>query len=134
MKKYLDMIVNNGRKEDMDCLGEMLIKLIEDSDDSKKYEHKIIGMAYNYSIPDEMAVEIVNEMKPRGEVWNKDTISGVVGTVPNLNDIYVVMNSLVNDYGNVIPMENVDTYKEMTNAWLNDIDGHHNKVWWYFVK
>ena len=134
MKKYLDMIIANGKQEDMDCLGDMLIKLIDDSDDKKKYEHKIIGMAYNYTIPDEMAIEIVKDMKPRGEVWNKETISGVVGVIPNINDVYVVMNSLANDYGNIMPLENVDTYKEMTNAWINDIDGHKNKVWWYFVK
>ena len=128
------MIINNGKQEDMDCLGEMLIKLINESPEERKYRNKIIGMAYNYTIPDEMAYEIVSEMKPKGEVWSKDVINGVVGGVPNLNDYYVVMNSLINDYGEVIPQEEVDTYVKMTNAWLNDIDGHHNKVWWYFVK
>jgi len=132
MKQYLDMIIANGKQEDMDCLGEMLIKLISESENSKKYKNKIIGMAYNYSIPDEMAYEIVNDMKPRGEVWNKDTISSVVGFTSN--DNYIVMNSLANDYGDVIPMDNVDTYVKMTTAWLNDVDGHPHKTWWYFVK
>ena len=134
MKKYLDMIVNKGSKEDMDCLGEMLIELINNSEKSKKYKDKIMGMAYNYTIPDEMAYEIVEEMAPRSEVWSREAIKGVVGDVSNINDYYVVMNSLANDYGEVIPMDEVDTYVKMTNAWLNDIDGHHHKVWWYFVK
>lgn len=102
MKKYLDMIVNNGKPEDMDCLGDMLITLIEESEHSKKYKNKIIGMAYNYNIPSEMAEEIVEDMEPRGEVWSKDTIISVVGNITNINDVYVVMNSLANDYGDII--------------------------------
>lgn len=133
MKKYLDMIVENGKKEDMDCLGEMLINLIEDSDDKKKYENKIKGMAYDYRITDELAHDIVQDMKPLGEYWNKETIMNVVGNVPNIDEIYVVMNSLVNDYGEVISKDDVETYKKMTIAWLNDEDGHRNKVWWYFI-
>ena len=134
MKKYLDMIIVKGRQEDMDCLGEMLIKLIDSSDEKKMYKNKIVGMAYDYKVPEEMAEEIVYDMQPRGEVWSKDTIISVVGNVPNINDIYIVMNSLANDYGDIFPIEDVDTYVKMTNAWINDIDAHKNKVWWYFVK
>lgn len=140
MKKYLDLIVNNGRKEDMDCLGDILIdslyKLKEyDYDDFKKYKNKIIGMAYNYTIPDEMAVEIVEDMKPLGEYWNMDTINSVIINNPHRPvDMYVVMNSLANDYSNVISTEEVDLYIKMANAWIDDIDSKEHKIWWYFVK
>lgn len=139
MKEYLNMIVENGKKEDMDCLSDILVELMYELKESnykeyKEYKHKIIGMAYNYTINDELAEDIVKDMKPKGEYWSKNTIISVVGDVPNIDDIYVVMNSLVNDYGNVISPEDVETYVKMANAWLNDVDAKPNKVWNYFVK
>ena len=139
MKEYLDKIVNNGKPEDMDCLGEMLITMIDDLKDTnydkyKKYKNKIIGMAYDYTINDELAKSIVDDMKPRGEYWSKETVTNVVGNVPNIDTIYVVMNSLVNDYGDIISPDEVETYVKMTMAWIDDEDGHENKAWWYFVK
>lgn len=138
MKEYLDMIIKNGKKEDMDCLGDMMIELMYELKESnyheyEEYKRKIIGMAYDYKITDDLAHEIVEDMKPKGEYWDIDTIRSVVGNQPNINDIYVVMNSLVNDYGDVISPEDVETYVKMTNAWINDADAHKNKVWWYFV-
>lgn len=139
MKEYLDKIVANGKKEDMDCLGDILIDSmyhIKDCDHEayEEYKTKIIGMAYNYTINDELARDIVNGMRPVGEYWDMAAIKNVVGDIPNLPEVYVVMNSLVNDYKDIIPTEDVDTYVRMTNAWLNDVDGHKNKAWWYFVK
>lgn len=138
MKKYLDMIVENGKKEDMDCLGNILVELMYELKESnpkeyKDYKNKIIGMAYNYTINDELAHEIVEDMKPKGEYWTKDAIVSVVGNITDINEVYVVMNSLVNDYGDVIPPEDVDKYVKMTTAWINDIDAKPNKVWNYFV-
>ena len=138
MKEYLQMIVNNGKKQDMECLSDILIELMYELKESNHYEYeeykrKIIGMAYDYKINGELAYDIVIDMKPRGEYWDKDTIISVVGNQPNINDIYVVMNSLANDYGDVIPLEDVETYVKMTNAWLNDVDAKKDKVWWYFV-
>ena len=139
MKEYIKKIVDNGNKEDMICLSDMLVDLMyelkeNDHDEYKKYKNKIMGMAFNYSIHDELANDIVQDMKPLGEYWTKDTIASVVGNVPNIDEIYVVMNSLVNDYGDIIAKDDVETYKRMTMAWLSDEDGHENKVWWYFVK
>ena len=138
MKRYLDMIVENGKKEDMDCLGNILVELMYELKESnpkeyKEYKNKIIGMAYNYTINDELAHEIVEDMKPKGEYWTKDAIVSVVGNITDINEVYVVMNSLVNDYGDVIPPEDVDKYVKMTTAWINDIDAKPNKVWNYFV-
>ena len=139
MKEYIEKIVANGKQEDMDCLSDIMIDLLyhlkeTDHDEYKKYKTKIVGMAHNYTIDDELAHEIVEDMKPKGEYWSKETIKSVVGDITNLDEVYVVMNSLVNDYGDVISPEDVETYVKMTNAWINDVDGHKNKVWWYFVK
>ena len=138
MKEYINMIVEHGKKEDMDCLSDMLVALMYELKDTnhteyKEYKKKIIGMAYDHKITKELAKEIVEDMKPKGEYWSMDDIRGVVGELPNLPDVYVVMNSLVNDYGEVISPEEVEKYVAMTNAWINDSDGHENKTWWYFV-
>ena len=44
------------------------------------------------------------------------------------------MNSLVNDYSNVIKPDEVETYINMAHSWIDDVDGKPNKIWWYFVK
>lgn len=138
MKKYLQMIVDNGKREDMECLSDILVELMYELKESnhgeyEEYKRKIIGMAYDYSLTNDLAQDIVKDMKPRGEYWDKQTIISVVGNQPKINDIYVVMNSLANDYGDVIPLDEVETYVKMANAWLNDADAKENKVWWYFV-
>jgi len=91
-------------------------------------------MAYNYQIDKELAIEIVEDMKPYGEIWSMEIIQSVIGNdTHRLEDMYVVMNSLANDYANIINTEETETYIKMAHAWLDDIDGHSNKVWWYFA-
>lgn len=140
MKEYLQMIVNNGKQEDMDCLGDILIESLYDMKESnymkfKKYKNKIKGMAYNYKVDKELAKEIVEDMKPLGEYWSIETIASVIGNdTHRLEDMYVVMNSLANDYQNVVSLDDVETYIKMAHAWLDDVDAKDNKVWWYFVR
>lgn len=132
MRKYLDMIIEKGNQEDMDCLGNMLRELIYESPKKDKYIMKLKGMAYDYKLDAELSKEIVDDMKPLGEYWTREQVTSVTGDMSC--DMYVVMNSLANDYGSVIPLENVDTYVKLAKAWLNDEDAKENKVWWYFVK
>lgn len=140
MKEYIDKIVKNGKQQDMECLSEMLVDLLYDKketdyDEFRKYKNKIKGMAYDYKIDKELAEEIVKDMKPLGEYWNMETVASVIGNDSHrLEDMYVVMNSLVNDYQNVVSPEEVETYIKMAHAWLDDVDGKENKIWWYFVK
>lgn len=140
MKEYLQMIVNNGKQEDMDCLSDILIDALYEMKESdhtkyKKYKNKIKGMAYGYKVDKELAHEIVEDMKPLGEYWDMDTVASVIGNdTHRLEDMYVVMNSLVNDYQNVVNPDDAETYVKMAHAWLDDIDAHDNKVWWYFMK
>ena len=72
IKTYIDRIVQNGTNEDMECLKDILsdslYELKEyDNETYKKYKNKIKGMAYNYEIDEELAKEIVSNMKPLGE-------------------------------------------------------------------
>lgn len=48
------------------------------------------------------------------------------------NDFYIVINSLVNDYNNVIDKEDVETYVKMANAFINDTDSVKDKIWIYY--
>ena len=140
MKEYLAKIVSIGKPEDMDCLGDILIdSLCEmkeyDHNKFRKYKNKIKGMAYEYKVDAELAHEIVEDMKPLGEYWNMETVASVIGMdTHRLEDMYVVMNSLVNDYCEIINPEETTTYINMAHAWLDDIDGKEHKVWKYFIE
>jgi hypothetical protein len=139
MKEYIKEIVRNGKQEDMDCLSDILVDLLYEIKETnhnefKRYKNKIKGMAYNYEIDQELAKEIVEDMKPLGEYWSMETVENAINNdTHRLCDMYVVMNSLVNDYQNVINPEEVTTYINMAHAWLDDIDAKPHKVWSYFI-
>lgn len=140
IKKYIKMIVDNGNQEDMECLSDMLTDVIymlktDHYDKYEKYKMKLYGMAYNYAFNDEMAYEIVEGMKPLGEYWNMETIKSVIGNDSHrLEDMYIVMNSLANDYQDIISLEDAETYIKMAHAWLDDPDAKEHKLWKYFVE
>ena len=140
MKDYIDKIVKNGKQEDMDCLEDILIDSLysikeNDYRKFKEYKNKIKGMAYDYKIDEEMAKEIVEDMKPLGEYWSMEQVKGVmVNDTHRLEDMYVVLNSLANDYKDVVSTEETETYIKMAHAWIDDIDAKNNKIWKYFVE
>ena len=139
MKEYINKIVKIGKPEDMECLSDIMVDLLydvkeTDANEYKKYKRKIKGMAYDYTIDEELAKEIVEDMKPLGEYWDMGTIMAAIE--PDTHraiDMYVVMNSLVNDYKEVINPENVDTYIKMAHSWIDDVDAKENKIWRYFM-
>ena len=141
IKKYIEMIVDNGKKEDMECLSDMLsdvIYLLKDEhyDKYEKYKMKLYGMAYNYKFDDEMAHEIVGSMKPLGEFWDMKTTTMVKNQYNiNVDDytFYVVINSLANDYHDAISTEEVETYAKMAYYFINDEDATKDKVWKYYT-
>ena len=140
IKKYIQMIVDNGKQEDMEELSDMLeevIYYIKENNKTKydKYKNKLIGMAYNYKFDEELARKIVENMS-NGEIWSMDTIKSVMKSY-NVNEdyceFYLVMNSLINDYGEIIPSDDVETYIKMAKAFIHDSDAKENKVWIYFM-
>ena len=142
IKKYIKMIVDNGNQEQMeelsDMLDEVIVKLKNyDSECYHKYKNKLMGMAYNYHFTPEFAKEIVSNMKPLGEYWNMDTTTMVKnqhGINATNEDFYIVMNSMANDYGDVIDKEQVETYIKLANAFINDKDSVNDKIWIYYTK
>ena len=137
MRKYLEKIIKSEKPEDMKCLEDMFLDLLcelKEIDNEKyhKFKTKIIGMAYNYTLDSELAHDIVDSMRPHGEVWSIETVRSLTNS--QSFDTYVVMNSLANDYSDIISVEEVDTYVKLTDAWINDIDAEENKTWWYFVR
>ena len=142
IKKMLEVIINKGKTEDMYKLNDMLDELICDLKEKqpklyKEYKMKLMGMAYDYKFDEDMAIEIVNNMKPLGEYWDYETTSKVKRDY-DINatdcDFYVVMNSLVNDYNKIIDKEDAETYVKMANAFINDDDAKKDKIWIYFTK
>lgn len=138
----LEVIIDKGKTEDMYKLNDMLDELICDLKEKqpklyKEYKMKLMGMAYDYKFDEDMAIEIVNNMKPLGEYWDYETTSKVKRDY-DINatdcDFYVVMNSLVNDYNKIIDKEDAETYVKMANAFINDDDAKKDKIWIYFTK
>lgn len=143
INSYIEKIVNNGKPEDMEELSEILedlMYIVKDYDEDcyEKYKMKLYGMAYNYKFTKEMAEEIVENMKPRAEIWDYETTISVKNQygLNNINqeDFYLVINSLGNDYADVISIEEVDTYVKMAKAWIEDKDAKEDKTWIYFIK
>lgn len=142
IREYIEKIVENGKYEDMKELSEMLDDLILKIKETepkcyKKYKLKLMGMAYDYKFNEEMANEIVHNMKPLGEYWDYETISKVrkeYNIDINEYDFYIVMNSLVNDYYKVIDKEDIETYVKLALAFINDDDAVKDKIWVYYTK
>ena len=91
---------------------------------------------------DEMSKDIVLEMKPYGEHWNKETTTEVKNQYGlkdiSDNDFYVVMNSRYNDSKNTIEKfvpedEQLEMYVNLSKDFIMDEDGKKYKVFKYFT-
>ena len=139
MKEYIKKIVELGKPEDMEYLSDIMVDMLDnlketDKEKYKEYKMKLKGMAYDYTIDEELAIDIVKNMKPLGEYWNIGTImTAIEPDTHRTIDMYVVMNSLVNDYKDVISPDDVNTYIKMAHSWIDDIDAKENKIWKYFI-
>ncbi len=138
IKEYIAKIIANGNhiEELSDMFDDAIIKLKEYNPECyKKYKLKLLGMANNYKFDKDSAKEIVEDMKPLGEVWTMSTTNSIksqYGINADDYDFYIVINSLVNDYYNIISKDDVEIYVKMANAFINDEDAKKDKVWTYF--
>lgn len=140
IREYIGKIVSKGQKEDMEELSEMLDELICDLKEKnpklyKKYKEELYELAYGKVLTEEMAHEIVENMKPLGEYWDINTIKQVkssAGLTYNDYDFYTVMNSLVNDYGEIIDKEDIEIYVKMAKAFIEDEDAVKDKLYEYY--
>lgn len=140
IKEMIETVISKGKTEDMLKLNDMLNELIcdlkvENPKLYREYKKELYETAYGKVIMEDKAIEIVEEMRPFGEKWDIETIEKV--SVDNMikgnkSDVYLVMNSLYNDYYDVFG-EDTDTYVKMTKSWLDDKDAVEDKVYEYFM-
>ena len=100
IREYINKIAENGKKEDMQELGDMLAELVcslkqAHPEEYKKYKMKLYTMAYGYTFTDEKAEKIVAEMQPYHTHWTKEQTTQVMknaGLKFDENEFFVVMN------------------------------------------
>lgn len=140
IKEMLAKIIDKGKIEDMYRLNEMLDDLICDLKEQKpkmykEYKKELYEIAYGNVIMEDKAKEIVSKMRPYGEHYSMEQAREIKDNYSirsSVSDIYLVVNSLYNDYHEIID-ENDDTYAKMTKLWLNDADSVDDKVYVYFM-
>lgn len=138
----IEKIINDGRIEDMHELSEILEDVLEhlkhcDEEKYKKYEMCLYKMAYGDVLTEEMAKEIVSNMRPFGMRWDMQEIQRIQEQrgLTNIRDIdfFVVMNSAYNDYRNLFN-DDVEMYVRYTLDFIEDEDAKQGKVFLYFTE
>lgn len=140
IKEMLNVIIDKGNVKDMYKLNEMLNELICDLKEQnprlyREYKKELYEVAYGNVILEDKAKEIVQNMKPYNEHFtmeNAKEIKDDYSIKHSVSDVYLVVNSLYNDYHEILD-ENNDMYAKMTKLWLNDADSVDDKVYEYFM-
>lgn len=141
-KMYLKSIIEKGSKEDMEKLGEMFNKSIDhlkecDPELYNKMEIKLYTLVNGKTFNEEMARDIINDMRPYGMKWSLEESKQVQSQygLTNINDMdfWVVINSAYNDYKNIFD-DNIEMYAMFTKDFIMDEDASKDKVWNYFCE
>lgn len=140
IEEIIQVIVDNGRIEDMHELSDILedtIEILQEyyPDKYKKYEIKLYEMAYGKVLNKKMAKEIVSKMRPYGEKWTMEETENIqreFGLNFRDTDFYVVINSAYNDYNDIF-RDDVEKYVRFTNDFINDEDAKQDKVYLYYT-
>lgn len=141
IEEIIQVIVDNGKIEDMRTLSDMLEDTLEelqnyDKECYDKYIMELYKMAYGNTLNMQMAEEIVANMRPYGQRWSMQEVQEIQERygINNVRavDFYVVMNSAFNDYRNLFD-DNIDMYVKFTMDFINDEDAKEGKVFKYFM-
>lgn len=142
IEEYIEIIVQNGKLEDMEELSDMLedtMEIIKDYDNEcyKEMEMKLYKMAYGNHLNKSMAEEIVNKMRPYGKRWSIEETRQMqeqrgISNVPDV-DFFIVINSAYNDYQNLFG-DNVEDYVRFTMDFIQDEDAKQDKVFLYYTQ
>lgn len=140
IKEMLAKIIDKGNIEDMYKLNDMLDNLICDLKEQKpklykEYKKELYELAYGNVILEDKAIEIVKNMKPNGEHYSLEYAKDIKENYNikySVSDVYLVINSLYNDYHDLLE-DNDEMYAKMTKLWLNDSDSVEDKVYAYFM-
>lgn len=150
IKEYIKQIVDNGKKEDMeylsDLLSEIIYKMKEAHHDMyKHYKMCLYEMAYGKVLTKEMAEEIIANMQPYHMRWSLEETEEVRKSY-GLNDIkdidfWVVMNSKYNDNKDTVEHftqndaeKQLEMYVRLAKDFINDKDAKKGKVFLYFTE
>ena len=141
IREYISKIGENKKVEDMQKLGDMLAEIIYDMKEShhelyEKYKMELYTMAYGKVLTEEMAEEIIENMKPYHMHWSLEETNQVKEQygLANIRDIdfWIVMNSAYNDYKDVFD-ENIEMYVKYAKDFIEDEDAKDGKVFTYFT-
>ena len=142
IEEYIEIIVQNGKLEDMEELSDMLedtMEIIKDYDKEcyKEFEMKLYKMANGNRLNRKMAEEIVNKMRPYGKRWSIEETRQMQEQrgLSNISDVdfFIVINSAYNDYQNLFG-DNIEDYVRFTMDFIQDEDAKQDKVFNYFTQ
>lgn len=150
IKEYIEKIVKDGDKKEMEALSYMLEEVVYmfkeyDEDLYCQYKMKLYEMAYGKVLTLDMAKEWVSEMIPMAK-WTYEETSSVLEKY-NLKihpvSFYAIMNMMYSDMksvlGNADTEESLQKYIAATKAWYYDEDAENGDeklycYWKYIVK
>ena len=141
IEKFIRKIVDDGDRQEMEELSNILEEVVNiikkyDEDCYREYILKLYKMAYGDELMQEVAEDIVKNMKPYGMRWNIGETEQMQRE-RGLNDIrpvdfFIVLNSAYNDYKNVFG-DNLEMYIRWTDAFINDEDARRGKILQYYI-
>lgn len=141
IEHYIRKIVDDGNREEMEQLSEMLNEVINiikryDKNCYKEYVMKLYEMAYGDELTEKIAIDIVKKMQPYGMHWDIQETERIQRE-RGLNDInpadfFAVMNSAYNDFRDIFG-DNIEMYIRWSIAFINDEDAVEDKVLKYFL-
>lgn len=149
IKEYIKKIVANGKQEDMEQLSDILADLMHcvkerDKELYDKFKMKLYVLAYGKVLTEDMAMDIVDDMKPYGEYWDIETTTAVKNQYGLYNisevDFYVVMNKTYNDNTETVNKfadtdeKRLEMYVSLSKDFILDKDAKEGKVFTYFTK
>lgn len=150
IKEYIKKIVDEGNKEDMEYLSDMLdesICKVKECDYDWFCEKKmqLYVMAYGKILTKEMAEEIISDMQPYHMHWSLDETESVRKAygLSDIRDIdfWVVMNAKYNDSKDTVEHfipndidKQLEMYVYLTRDFIKDKDAKDGKVFTYFTQ
>lgn len=146
VEDYIEIIINNGKIEDMHKLSEILDDLMEkikiyDESCYKDYKMQLYEMAFGNTLSDELKVKWVKQMRPSYK-WELNEIEQVAmnhGVNIPLYSFYAIMNMFYSDMQNVLgsgdSQESLEKYIQASNDWYYDEDATNTqeaKLYFYW--
>lgn len=143
MGKYRELItkaIDKGTEDEAWAIAEEAMEKLRRKNPDL-YEDVMDGLeCLAYKIPMEEAVQIVKEMRPKGQYWSYQQVRDWCkskGVDKDITNWYLVLNMVYNDYCSVAKhfglQEDDDFYWCMAKCFIEDPDAKPFKVEKYFL-